>query len=102
MRLNEAANTLAAKDHCQILQASVPNLPLNLAENGGFDIVFLDPPYHQELLSIAVNAVIEANLLNTNAYVFIECEHTLSLDFLSWQPLKLKQTNTLQYGLWLT
>ncbi len=39
-----------------------------------FDIVFLDPPFSQNLLQQAVNGLARSHCLNSDAAIYIECE----------------------------
>ena len=43
---------------------------------GPFDLVFLDPPFQQELLQPALAWLIGRGLLTAHAHIYVECEPT--------------------------
>lgn len=76
-----------------------PDLPI-LAQ-GPFDLVFLDPPYHENWLAKAVAWLANNALLAESALVYIEAEADLDLSFVEQylQPVKHKSTKQVQYSL---
>lgn len=66
-----------------------------------FDLVFLDPPFHQNFISIAADGLEKKHLLKSGALIYIEAEKSLlNLGLpVEWEMLKLKKTSTIQYGL---
>lgn len=44
-----------------------------------FDIVFLDPPFHKNLVQLALDYLINRQLLNASALVYAETERTVML-----------------------
>lgn len=66
-----------------------------------FDIVFLDPPFHQGLIEPCAQWLEEHHWLNENAHIYIETEHTLKNLSLpkNWEILRLKKTGQVQYRL---
>jgi len=65
-----------------------------------FDLVFLDPPFHQHLLGDCCKALEQNNLIHTNSYIYVESEkgHNEQLPD-HWQLIKEKQTQTKQLQL---
>ena len=52
---------------------------LNKPAQKQFDVVFIDPPFHQSLIEKTIT-LLENNLwLNSSAYIYIECETTHDL-----------------------
>jgi 16S rRNA (guanine966-N2)-methyltransferase len=43
-------------------------------EEQSYELIFLDPPFNQNLLPQTISIIIEKNLLAANAIVYIECE----------------------------
>lgn len=104
----DAEKTEKTKEHSQPIFASYKNLhlpqglsklPNTAAVNNQFDIIFLDPPYHTDLLQQTLGAVLELNLLTSNGVVYFEAGKQDKIDFHSWEVLKHKSTKSLQYGL---
>jgi 16S rRNA (guanine966-N2)-methyltransferase len=68
----------------------------------GIDIVFLDPPFHQNLILPSLEALEKSNLLKPSSLVYLEIEREFNLvDQLDprWQVLKNKQTGKVGYYL---
>lgn len=67
-----------------------------------YDLVFLDPPFHQGLLQPCVKDLHELGLLADHALIYLEME--ASLDALeiptTWQLRKQKASRQLRYQLW--
>jgi len=64
-------------------------------EKNKFDIIFLDPPFHQDLIEKCCSIIIEESLLNTNGLVYIESEKGLVLPE-CWKVLKQKKAGQVQ------
>lgn len=84
----------------QVLQGAYDQLAL-ADLNGPFDIVFLDPPFRQSLLSAAIAWLDNNALLSKNALIYIEAEKgglpaQLPQD---WECFRSKSTSTLDYYL---
>jgi 16S rRNA (guanine966-N2)-methyltransferase len=60
-----------------------------------FDIVFIDPPFHQGLVQRAVDALVEQQLLKPDALIYIESESSLP-DLEQGRLVKIKQQTTQQ------
>ncbi len=97
--LQENAKKLTiAAEYYAIIQAKVP-MAMGLP-SGPFDIVFLDPPFHQNLLTPTLSWLITANLLKPGALIYIEKENDLDLKLPEgWEIYRCKQTKTLTYQL---
>lgn len=66
-----------------------------------FDVVFLDPPYHQDLLGPVCTRLQECGWLGPGARVYMEVERERCLEPLppGWQVLREKTTGQVRYGL---
>lgn len=56
-----------------------------------FDIVFLDPPYKDEIIEETVTYLLENNLLNEDAIIICEYEHDFNDDFNDLEIIKEKK-----------
>lgn len=67
-----------------------------------FDLVFLDPPFHQELLPQVCQLLEEQGWLSVNAKIYIEREQAVEPLVLpkNWQLLKDKQAGQVTYQLY--
>ena len=70
-------------------------------EASAFDIVFIDPPFHQNLAVKTCQSLEENNWLKSGAKVYLEVEHKLSLVGIpqQWQCLKQKSAGEVDYYL---
>ncbi len=90
--LKQHAQTLGSENH--IIQRS-DAIGWLLQEKNGFDIIFLDPPFHQGLIEKCCSIIIEESLLNANGLVYIESEKGLVLPE-SWKVKKQKYAGKVQ------
>lgn len=58
-------------NHAHFMHGTVPSLKLNALKS--FDVVFLDPPYAQNLIEISANWLEHHHYLSEKAYIYIEC-----------------------------
>lgn len=65
-----------------------------------FDIIFLDPPFKQDLIPQCLSLIIKNNLLPTGGVLYIEAPAIIDLDAEHWKPRKLKQSGQVVYGLY--
>ncbi len=59
-----------------------------------FDIVFIDPPYHNNLITTTLNSLLEKNYLNPGSYIFIETLKTTDIA----PPRGMELTSIRKYG----
>ena len=66
-----------------------------------FDIVFLDPPYHQDLLRDCVQSLASQDWLAHGAAIYLESESDLTGLLLPehWQLIRHKRAGQVHYGL---
>lgn len=85
--------------NADIFQARVPNnWPIVTKP---FDVVFLDPPYSENLLLPTCRALEEKNLLAPKAFIYLENNHPIVESDLpqGWQVLKAKKAGQVEYFL---
>ena len=49
-----------------------------------FDVIFLDPPFHQDWLNQVMALILQHNLLSAGGMIYLEYEPTLNPDFSVW------------------
>ncbi len=93
---------------CSSLQATAEGSLLNTAEGSiplisqkTFDIVFLDPPFNQQLVPVFCDLLDKANCLSERAIIYIEIEKKTKLPQLpdNWTIIKEKKAGQLAYYL---
>lgn len=100
--LKENAAILKA-ENIGIIQGRFPEI-LSVLKSQQFDIIFLDPPFKQNLIASSAQALIENNLLAKDALIYIEAEKELTTLPIpeSWQILRSKIAGQVGYHLILT
>lgn len=100
--LKEQAVTLDPKG-IHIHQLEIPKTSVKMAD-APFDIIFLDPPFQENLLPETLDWLQTQSLLHTNTLLYVEFPKTS----ISTEPkclsnlisLKEKTTGQVRYGLW--
>ena len=74
-------------------------MPIEKLES--YDIVFLDPPFHQDLLGKSCQWLVKHNLLANDALIYIENELELTKLPIpeNWQILRSKKAGNVNYHL---
>ncbi len=90
-------------ENMTIHRAPIPSadLPIPIKAKGPFDIVFLDPPFHQDLIAPCCEWLEQQKLLAPEALIYLETEATLNpLPIPShWQLLHSKKAGQVSYHL---
>ncbi|MCP3851217.1 MAG: 16S rRNA (guanine(966)-N(2))-methyltransferase RsmD [Gammaproteobacteria bacterium] len=89
-------------DNAELIKMDARDYLLKTAEGTKpFDIVFLDPPFNQQLVAEFCELLEESNCLSERALVYIEVEKKTSLPNFpdSWQLIKEKKAGQLAYYL---
>lgn len=88
-------------DSAEVLRADALQYLSNTAERG-FDIVLLDPPFHQDLLLTACQLLESNNWLNGCAWIYTESEQAPSSLGVpnTWRLHREKHTGQVYYALW--
>lgn len=97
--LKKESETLAPEARIEIYCAKVPE-ELRVPEKK-FDIVFLDPPYGNDLLLATAHYLEENAFLSDNAYIYLESNTILNPEELpsSWSLIKHKKAGQVAYHL---
>ena len=101
--LQQELKLLKIIDTVEIYQAIVPHQlkkPIK-KPNSLFDIVFLDPPYHENVLLPTCFYLEENNFLAPDAYIYLEAKEVLQPEDLpqNWQLIKNKKAGQVAYHL---
>ncbi|MCL5261132.1 MAG: 16S rRNA (guanine(966)-N(2))-methyltransferase RsmD [Gammaproteobacteria bacterium] len=98
--LKENARALNAKN-ADFLCALIPRDLLKIPKQT-FDIVFLDPPFKQNLLQTCCELLRENNYIGQGSYIYLEAEKSLNIQEVipkDWQIVKSKITGEVGYYL---
>lgn len=64
-----------------------------------FDLIFLDPPFAQDLITPCLNYILQNKLLTPGGLVYLESPKPIALEPLHWQEIKAKQAGQVYFGL---
>jgi len=67
-----------------------------------FDIIFLDPPFHSDLLTEVIQVLAKVTWLRTGAVIYVEAMRGMGIDLLipqHWRIEKQKHTSQVDYYL---
>lgn len=89
-----------SSDQLTIYQATIPKSEITFAPQP-FDIIFLDPPFHQQLIPVCCHWLEEKRWVKSNTLLYIETEaELLHLSLPAhWQMLKSQQAGQVRYYL---
>ncbi len=95
-----AAKDLLKADKAMILQQPFRDT-LGPVSGGPFDVVFLDPPYEQDLLLPAVTWLCNQQMVSDNALIYVEAEVGFDIDKLTayFDIYRHKKGRNVQYAL---
>ncbi|MCK9606620.1 MAG: 16S rRNA (guanine(966)-N(2))-methyltransferase RsmD [Methylomonas sp.] len=98
-KLKENCAALAT-ERIEVVQVDV--LQFMELGNAAFDLIFLDPPFGQDLVKPICRRLTEVGLLAEFGKIYIETERNLALNDLPdhWQCLKYKQAGEVAYSLY--
>lgn len=71
--INKNIEKTGFKEKSKVYKTSFDNY-LN-GETKKFDIIFLDPPYHKNLIFESINLILKKNLLKNSSIFVIECDN---------------------------
>jgi 16S rRNA (guanine966-N2)-methyltransferase len=106
-KIRDNAMLLKASDDVEAFQAKLPDkfsfLETSLKlRKYSFDIVFLDPPYHKNLIKPCCDWLLQSNLLAPKALIYIEVEKDLDIAAVipeAWKIIKHSKTGNISYAL---
>ena len=101
--LEKQIKLFAVEDKAAVYQARFPfdAAAIFKGEKPLFNLVFLDPPFHQNLLGNACHWLIKEKLISHESIIYIETEATLKNLLLppNWHIQQCKIAGKVQYGL---
>jgi 16S rRNA (guanine966-N2)-methyltransferase len=65
-----------------------------------FDLVFLDPPFTQNILPDCISTLSNSSILTTGGLLYIESPNEVALDSDIWERIRLKKAGQVFYGLY--
>ena len=70
--------------------------------NKPFDLIFIDPPFHNGLVDMSIEALVFNQLIQSGTLIYIEHEKGITLQSLpkTWQCVKEKHTSQVSYALY--
>ena len=80
---------LGINNKCRVINANSTAFDFTTL-NTKFDLIFLDPPFHESLIQKSLNIISENQLLTEQGLVYIECERGLDLGSLKTNLTQLK------------
>ena len=80
---------LGINNKCRVINANSIAFDFTTL-NTKFDLIFLDPPFHESLIQKSLNIISENQLLTEQGLVYIECERDLDLGSLKTNLTQLK------------
>lgn len=98
-------SALLQADGISVQQTDVANWLQSQAKtassNASFNLVFLDPPFHQGLLSSSFELLLNSGCLAEDAIIYAEhaVDEVLELPE-NWQCIKVKRSGQVEYGLY--
>ncbi len=97
--LRDTAQRLGVTNELEYYCATVPGAQLPIRQYR-FDLVFLDPPFHQNYLAVCCQWLQDSQCLADNALIYIEAERDLVLSLPSqWSIIKQKAAGQVGYYL---
>ena len=89
--INDIAKKLNVQKSCNIFNANSINFDYKIFEEK-FDIIFLDPPFHGNLIKKSLDIIFEQNLLAEKGLIYIESEMDLDVESLTINMKKIGES----------
>ena len=87
----DIAKKLNVQKICNIFNANSINFDYKIFEEK-FDIIFLDPPFHGNLIKKSLDIIFEQNLLAEKGLIYIESEMDLDVESLTIRMKKIGES----------
>jgi len=85
-------------DNAHLLRAKIPKDLSKPSQK--FNVIFLDPPFRENLLPTTAEKLEKLDMLNHDSYIYIEAEANLVLDLpLNWEIIKRRKSGQVAYYL---
>lgn len=89
-------------DNAQVINTNTIDHLSKTNVHDKFNIVFVDPPFRQGLVSVCCNSLEQNNWLSNNAIIYVEIEKETEYQVPeNWQLLKEKQAGQVLYRLYM-
>ena len=89
--IENVAKQLGIKKKCRIINANSASINFS-SLTYKFDLIFLDPPFHEKLIQRSLDIIDENELLAKNGLVYIECENDFDINSLKTKLNQIKQS----------
>ena len=87
--LEEVLKKLKIQDKCRIINTNVTSFDFSILKEK-FDLIFLDPPFRENLSQRSFDMIHEYDLLVEKGFVYLECEKDLDIKNLETPLAKIK------------
>ena len=99
LELKRNQKNLNLENQSQIIESSALSI-LSKTSPQSYDLIFLDPPFQQNLLQESLQMIASSGLLKPNGMVYFEAERRLDLALSQhWQIYRHKKMGDVQFGL---
>lgn len=100
-QLNDNFRVLGSDKANTLRNEALAWLDKHSSQHTPYDIIFLDPPFHQHMLSKVISAIDSKQLLSTNSWVYVETDKKEELPALpdSWELYREKTAGHVCYRL---
>ena len=88
--LEGVVKKLGIKNKCKIINANSTTFDFTILNNE-FDLIFLDPPFYENLIQKSLDTIFKNELLTKKGLIYIECEKDLELESIETNLSQLKQ-----------
>ena len=88
--LESVVKKLGIKNKCKIINANSTTFDFTIL-NSEFDLIFLDPPFYENLIQKSLDTIFKNELLTKKGLIYIECEKDLELESIETNLSQLKQ-----------
>ena len=87
--LEEVLKKLKIEDKCRIINTNATSFDFRILKEK-FDLIFLDPPFRENLSQRSFDMIHEYDLLVEKGFVYLECEKDLDIQNLETPLAKIK------------
>ena len=88
--LESVVKKLGIKNKCKVINANSTTFDFTFL-NSEFDLIFLDPPFYENLIQKSLDTIFKYELLTKKGLIYIECEKDLELESIETNLFQLKQ-----------
>ena len=77
--IDRMAKKLEISDQCRVINSNVMTFDYSVLGKK-FDLIFLDPPFEEDLVSKSLDIISKYDLLKAGGQIYVECEASLVLE----------------------